>query len=373
MLDVKKLNVSLTKHGAHKIALLLTKFDKDDIMHRLEGDQPGINIEAAQARKNLSIDAKGVVPDVWNKARALGSEVIGALTLIAIVFSHHQLIDTMCTARTTPFRGVVHKGKGVTGKEFSNFAHTIKELGYSVSHTQFQVAFNLTKLFEIPGLNTLALDLIRLKLRSAGWDGTTNLIDELVNGKFNEVFSISPDQFRNWLTTGDIDSIGDTLEDEKFFLDSGDDAAQAPFVFTPGHTPKKTGVVLVAPAKSGGRAQLLHNELQNALFVALVKVHGRGKVGTEVPTGSGTAIDVVVKTAKECWFYEIKVAKSVKAVIRQAIPQLLEYAYWRNDSTVADRLIIASKFKLTTDAKKFLDLLGTRFKLPFCYEQIILP
>ena len=372
MLDTKRLAVSLTKHGAHKTALLLAKFDKDDILDRLGGDQPGINIEAAQAKKNLSVDAKGVVPEVWNKARALGSEAIGALTLIGIIFSHHQLMETMRTARTTPFRGVVHKGKGADGKAFTNFAHTIEELHYSTSHDQFKVAFNLSKLFEIPGLNKLALELIGLKFPSAGWDGKTDLIDELVNGKFNEVLSISPEQFRNWLTTGDIDAIGDTLEDEKFFLDTEDAAAQAPFVFAPGHAPKKTGVVPVAPAKTGGMAQLLHNELQTALYNSLVKKYGKDAVGTELPTGSGTAIDVVVKTAKECWFYEIKVAKSVKAVIRQAIPQLLEYAYWRKDNKVADRLIIASKFKLTTDAKEFLDLLSTRFKLPLYYEQIVL-
>jgi hypothetical protein len=373
MLDTKRLTVSLTKHGAHKIALLLTKFDKDDILHRLEGDQPGINIEAAQAKKNLSVDGKGVVPGVWNKARDLGSEAVSALTLIGIIFSHHQLMETMRTARTTPFRGVIHKGKGVDGKAFTNFAHTIEELHYSTSHDQFKVAFNLSKLFEIPSLNKLALELIGLKFRSAGWDGKTDLVEELVSGEFNEVLSISPEQFKNWLTTGDIAAIGDALEDETFFLDTGHaTAAQAPFVFSPGHAPKKTGVVAVAPAKTGAKAQLLHNELQTALYNSLVKKYGAVAVGTELPTGSGTAIDVVVKTAKEYWFYEIKVAKSVKAVIRQAIPQLLEYAYWRKDNTVAGRLIIASKFKLTADAEEFLDLLSTRFKLPLYYEQIVL-
>jgi hypothetical protein len=374
MLDTRRLSVSLTKHGAHKLALLLAKYDKDNILDKLWDVVPGINIEAAQAKKNLSVSSGGVVPEVWNKARLLGSEAVDALVFIGIVFSHHELMKSLRASRTSPFRGTVKRDAVIAGKAFTNFAHTIEELGYSVSHTPDHVTYNLTKLFEIPSLNKLALELIGLKFRAAGWDGKTDLIDELVTGKFNEVFSISQEQFRNWLTTGDIDAIGDTLEDEKFFLDADDDVGPgANFVFKPGHTPKKTGVVPVAAPKKGGMAELLHNELQTALYNALVKAHGKNAVGTEQNSGHGTSIDLVLKTDKFCYFYEIKVAKSLKACIRQAIPQLLEYAYWRKDNNVADRLYIASKFKLTSDAKTFLDLLSTRFKLPLYYEQIVMP
>lgn len=371
MLDLSRLTVSLTKHGAHKITALLQKYDKDDLLGRLEGSEPGINIELAQAKKNRSADGRGNVPEVWNKARAAGSESVNALVLIGILFSHHKLLQAMRASRTTPFRGVVQRGKVIGGKAFTNTAHIIEELGYSVSHTQQQVTYNLSKLFEIPGLNKLALELIALKFKTAGWDGKTPLIDELVGRKLNEVFSISAEQFRNWLTSGDIDAIGDTLEDEAFFLDAADDAGRvAPFVFAPGHTPNKTGTVPVASAKSGGKAELLHNELQTALYDALVKVHGNESVRSELPTGHGTSIDLVVKTAKFCWFYEIKVAKSLKARIRQAIPQLLEYAYWRPDSKIADRLYIASKFAMSKDAQAFLKLLQERFGLPIHYHQI---
>ena len=61
MLDLGRLSVSLTKHGAHKLALLLAKYDKDDILNRLWDEEPGINIETAQAKKNLSVNSSGVV------------------------------------------------------------------------------------------------------------------------------------------------------------------------------------------------------------------------------------------------------------------------------------------------------------------------
>ena len=371
MLELSRLTVSLTKHGAHKLAALLKKYDKDDILNRLEGVEPGINIELAQARKNLSVDGSGSVPDVWNKARAAGSESIDALVLIGVLFSHHQLLTAFRVGRTGAFRGTIKRGVTLDGKAFTNTAHIVEELGYSTSHTQSEVSYNFSRLFEIPSLNLLALELIARKFRSAGWTNKSNLIDELVNLKLNEVFAISQEQLRNWLTTGNVDAIGDTLEDVGFFLDDANHVGPvAPLAFTPGHTPKKTGTVPIAPSKAGTKAELLHNALQTALYEALVKEHGKDSVRTELPTGQGTSIDVVVKTDESFWFYEIKVAKSLKACIRQAIPQLLEYAYWRTDNTVANRLYIAATFSMTKDAESFLALLRDRFELPIYYHRI---
>lgn len=371
MTDLNRLRVSLTKHGAHKLAVLLEKHKTADILDKLWRVEPGIAIELAQAKKNLSVGADDKVPQVWDRAKAAGSESIRALVLIGILFSHHQLIEALREARIGQFRGTIHRDKVLAGKAFTNAANNIEELGYSVSHTDQQVSYNFAKLFEIPGLHKLVLELLGLKFREAGWPGTTDLVSGLVDYKLNEVFSISEDQFRNWLTTGDIDAIGETLEDEDYFLDTDQSAGPAaPFAFTPGHTPKKTGQVPVTAPASGTMAKLLHNELQTKLYETLCKVHGSQCVRTELPTGHGTSIDVVVKTDRHCWFYEIKVAKTLKACIRQAIPQLLEYAYWRDDTDVADRLYIASKFAMTKDATAFLELLRTRFNVPLHYEQI---
>lgn len=101
----------------------------------------------------------------------------------------------------------------------------------------------------------------------------------------------------------------------------------------------------------------------------LVEKYGKDYVGTEVDTGDGTAIDVVVKTDKFCWFYEIKTASSVKACIRQAIPQLLEYAFWRGASDRADRLIIVSQHVVTKEAEIYLKFLREKFHLEIHYEQ----
>ena len=371
MIDLTRLRTSLTKHGAHKLAKLLDVYPASDVPKHLWGDIPGVKIEAVQARKNLSLDVAGNVPPVWAKAKVAGSETVCALVLLAIIFSHFDLMEALRKTKTAPFRGTINRDVEIGDKAFTNTAHIFEELGYSVSHTKTQVSYNLSRLFEIPGLHKLALELMALKFQAAGWDGATNLIDEVIDRKLNDVLAISEEQFRNWLTTGDIDAIGDTLEDQDYFLDAAGDTGPATlFAFSPGHTPKKIGKVAVSAPTTGIMASLLHNELQTALYDALVKVHGKPCVRTELPTGHGTSIDLVVKTATFCWFYEIKVAKSLKACIRQAIPQLLEYAYWRDDTDIADRLYIASKFAMTKDAKAFIELLRSRFEIPLYYEQI---
>ncbi len=240
MIDLTRLRVSLTKHGAHKLAPLLEKYKTTEILDKLWRVEPGIAIESAQAKKNLSVGPGNKVPDVWDKAKAAGSESIRALVLIGIIFSHYRLIKALREGKTGLFRGTINKGAVLDTKAFTNAANNIEELGYSVSHTDTHVSYSFAKLFEIPGLHKLALELIGIKFREAGWDGKTDLIEELVD--LSDVFAISQDQFRNWLTTGDIDAIGGTLEDEDYFLDTDDDTGPAdPFVFSPGHSPKKTG------------------------------------------------------------------------------------------------------------------------------------
>ena len=84
--DLKKLIVSLTKHGAHKIAFLLQKFDKDDILNHLSGDYMDINIDPAQTRGILSINQAGIAPDLWNEIKKYGLEDIFDLSFYCNCF-----------------------------------------------------------------------------------------------------------------------------------------------------------------------------------------------------------------------------------------------------------------------------------------------
>lgn len=109
--------------------------------------------------------------------------------------------------------------------------------------------------------------------------------------------------------------------------------------------------------------------LQEALHAQLGHQHGTDNVGTELPNGTGTKVDVIVRQPNEYWFYEIKTSSTARACIREALGQLLEYAFWPGAQT-ATRLIVAGEAPLDENGEAYLERLRTQFKLPINYEQI---
>ena len=97
--------------------------------------------------------------------------------------------------------------------------------------------------------------------------------------------------------------------------------------------------------------------------------YGKENVGDEQQSGVGTKVDVVVRRRKGYWFYEIKTANSPRICLRQAIGQLLEYAFWPPTKEVA-RLIVVGQSAIDKDGREYLRRLNERFSLPIEYEQI---
>jgi len=142
---------------------------------------------------------------------------------------------------------------------------------------------------------------------------------------------------------------------------------EAPFEFQPGCTTKKPSAK-VTQAQKEIDMNLRHNALQEALWSKLSKKYGDKNVGTENQSGTGS-IDLVVHQNSEYWFYEIKTAYSPRVCIREAIGQLLEYAFWPGMQTVT-RLIVVGEGALDKGGEKYLCTLRNRFSLPIEYEQI---
>ncbi len=156
-------------------------------------------------------------------------------------------------------------------------------------------------------------------------------------------------------------------------------AGTAPPISMPSETPFtfRHGCSLKASSALATLAQreldviLRHNDLQAALHHKLISEFGAENVGTEIPSGIGTRIDVVLRNGKEYWFYEIKTDVSPRACLRQAIGQLLEYAFWPKAKAAA-RLIVVGESPIDEDGAKYLDVLNERFSLPIAYEQVSL-
>jgi hypothetical protein len=142
------------------------------------------------------------------------------------------------------------------------------------------------------------------------------------------------------------------------------------FKFRPGCTTKTTSTVATQAQKELD-INLRHNALQEALHRRLAEKYGPENVGTELQSGAGTSVDVVVRQNDAYWFYEIKTSYSPRACIRQALGQLLEYGFWPGSQN-ASRLIVVGETALDEEGTTYLHTLKERFSLPIEYEQLII-
>lgn len=141
------------------------------------------------------------------------------------------------------------------------------------------------------------------------------------------------------------------------------------FDFKPGCI-DKTNLATATTVQQTIDLDLRHNRLQRNLYDSLVAKYGEMNVGTEQITGDGISVDVVLKMPDNTfWFYEIKTASTARACIRQAIGQLLEYAYWPGNCP-ASRLIIAGEPILDPAGSKYMNKLEKEFKIPIEYKQL---
>lgn len=110
----------------------------------------------------------------------------------------------------------------------------------------------------------------------------------------------------------------------------------------------------------------LHRKLSLVLYENLIAEVGEHNVACDVPTNFGTYVDIVKKVGDHYVLYEIKTYNQLRKNIREAIGQLLEYAYWRRDKKVKE-IIIVSDRALEKEATEYLNYLKQMFKLPISY------
>ena len=109
-----------------------------------------------------------------------------------------------------------------------------------------------------------------------------------------------------------------------------------------------------------------HRRMQAILLKQLQAEYGRDHVRIEVD-----GIDALVETDAESIIYEIKSDLSPKSVIRQALGQLLEYAYHPpRVYGMPVRLVIVGRSELGHEAAAYLDHLTTAFGLPLEYRVV---
>ncbi len=135
------------------------------------------------------------------------------------------------------------------------------------------------------------------------------------------------------------------------------------------------GITLGSAATSRGLTQglisveLRSNQIKARLCEALRESTPNIILGDEIPSGNGGRIDLVsLSQSGQYDFFEIKPALLARHAIREALPQLLEYAY-RRGGVVAQRLVVVSQARLDSDSNDFLTVLRNK-GLPIFYQYI---
>lgn len=107
----------------------------------------------------------------------------------------------------------------------------------------------------------------------------------------------------------------------------------------------------------------VHKRLQADLLALLKGRYGKGNVILE-----SNYVDITVTDGKRTILVEIKTEPSPRAAIREAIGQLLEYAYYGPKTGVGPvDLIVIAPGKLDKLADEYIQRLRTEFRLPISY------
>jgi hypothetical protein len=85
-------------------------------------------------------------------------------------------------------------------------------------------------------------------------------------------------------------------------------------------------------------------------------------------------IDVTVTTETQKILFEVKSDFCTRRVLRLAIGQLLEYAYyWDEPSEKEIRLIAVGRTRLSAEDERYLSYLTEKMNLPLEYRRVQLP
>lgn len=113
---------------------------------------------------------------------------------------------------------------------------------------------------------------------------------------------------------------------------------------------------------------LRHSLIQEEMIKRLEKQYGSENVSVEQAI-NGKKIDIALRIGNSYHFFEVKTSGSAKACIRDAIGQLMEYAYWPGKIN-AEKLVVVGEDEIDDKTMDYLSFVRDQFSLPIDYEQV---
>lgn len=210
MVEVENLKVSLTKNGYLKIATLVAACPSDEILDHATGSLPGVNLVRSQVANVLCADPRTeVVPAFWDEIRRHNRPTVRAFTFIAIVFSHHRLIEAFVEAGHGGATGTLFR-REMSEKEYTNLQFAMAEVGLcAYARGTDQIDYDMGPLIEqLRNVGDLVAALLRAKLTRCGWRDPEifrvsqdfPFVEQCCRERFNEVFGLNVREFTRWIT-----------------------------------------------------------------------------------------------------------------------------------------------------------------------------
>lgn len=206
MIDLQKLGVSLTKNGYLKIADVVKKHPRWEVLDNVKGVYRGINLARSQAANILGEDLGGELPEFWDEIRSHGSQAIDAFTLVAIIMSHVDLIDLLSKSAQGGMKGHLKRGR-IGEKAYTNLVYAMASCDLcDYERGSEAVTYDMRGLvYALRKSGPVVRQLIEFKLRQCGWrpperPGGTDFFDECEAHDIHLVFGLEPREFRDWLS-----------------------------------------------------------------------------------------------------------------------------------------------------------------------------
>ncbi|GAB1257276.1 hypothetical protein NBRC116494_17780 [Aurantivibrio plasticivorans] len=205
------LKVSLTKNGYFKVAEVIKKHPRDEILDNIEGVYEGINIEAAQIKGMLSYnETTQEFPEVWDEVRHLGDKAIEALVFISIIYSHKTLIEVLSKSKLSEMRGCL-KRDDLAEKAYTNLVYSMNKQGMCpLNQGAHETYYDVSPLFLLE-IGPLVKKVIGYKLRKTGWNPpaaddyfSRDFYEQCAYYGFHDVLGISMEQFTQWLEGDEV-------------------------------------------------------------------------------------------------------------------------------------------------------------------------
>ncbi|MGP4972298.1 hypothetical protein ACTXIP_01450 [Psychrobacter alimentarius] len=203
--------VSLTKNGYFKVAEIIKKHPKNEIIDNLCDVYDGINIDAAQIKVMLSYnDTTNEFPEVWDEVRTLGDSAVEALVFISIIYSHNKLINVLSKSKLSEMRGCLRR-EDLDKKAYTNLVYSMSQLNLCpLSRGEDETYYDISPLFLLE-IGPLVKKIIGYKLRKTGWTDpalddyfSRSFYEQCAYYGFHDVLGISIEQFKQWLEGDEV-------------------------------------------------------------------------------------------------------------------------------------------------------------------------